>query len=52
MMYVAIVIFLFLLAKTSLAQSTTVGTILGTVKDSAGAVIPQARVTISDTDHE
>ena len=45
---VAMVLLLLLVPKPSLAQST--GTILGTVKDSSGGVVPQAKVTIVNTD--
>ena len=45
---VAMVLLLLLVPKPSSAQST--GTILGTVKDSSGGVVPQAKVTLVNTD--
>jgi hypothetical protein len=45
---VAIVLLLLHVPKPSSAQS--IGTILGTVRDSSGGVVPQARVTIVNTD--
>ncbi len=42
--------FLFLLTFSSIAfGQVTTGTILGTVRDSSGAVVPDATVTITDT---
>jgi Carboxypeptidase regulatory-like domain len=37
-------------AQTLLAQGTDLGTIQGTVKDSSGAVIPNAKVTVVDVE--
>jgi hypothetical protein len=45
---IATALLLLLVPKLSLAQATA--TILGTVKDSSGAVVPQAKVTIINTD--
>ena len=45
---VAMALLLLLVPKPSSAQST--GTILGTVKDSSGGVVPQAKVTLVNTD--
>lgn len=42
-------IFGLLLAVTAWGQVTT-GTIAGTVKDTSGAVVPNATVTITDTE--
>ena len=43
-----VVVLLMVTVFPSFAQST--GTILGIVKDSSGAVVPQAKVTITDID--
>ena len=37
-------------ARIALAQGTDLGTIRGTVKDTSGAVVANAKVTITDSD--
>src|SRR6266851_2672305 len=44
----ALFLFLALVSKPAIAQVTT-GSILGTVHDSTGAVVPNATITITDT---
>src|SRR5579859_2658936 len=46
---ITIAILLFLSAFAVMAQETT-GTILGTVTDTTGAIIPHAKVTVTNTD--
>lgn len=41
---------LLALSATSVSAQSTQGTILGTVQDSTGAIVPNATVTVTDTD--
>jgi hypothetical protein len=41
---------LFVFSPVAVFAQSTFGTVLGTVKDNSGAVIPKAKVTLTDTD--
>ena len=43
------VLCLSLILCASLAAQTTTGSVRGTITDSSGAIIPQAKVTVTDT---
>lgn len=47
---VASLIFVFLLSFNSLSAQEVTGTILGRIADSSGAVVPGAKITITNTD--
>ena len=49
-MYKLILSTLFVLSPVAALAQSTLGTVLGTVKDNSGAVVPKAKVTLTDTD--